>query len=77
MGGLLLVGSVLGLTGPDAVVAVAEPLVQGLDVGVLSEAGEGFSDIADAGSHRASVEVLAEEGIFGGHRVRAGEVLSS
>ena len=66
MGGLLLVGSVLGLTGPDAVVAVAEPLVQGLDVGVLSEAGEGFSDIADAGSHRASVEVLAEEGILEG-----------
>ena len=66
MGGVLLVGSVVGLPGPDAVVAGVGPLVQGLDVGVLSEAGEGFSDIADAGGHRSSVELLAEEGILEG-----------
>ena len=72
VGGLvgLLVG-VLGFAGPGPVVAVGEPLLDGGDV-LVSSNGEGFSDLADAGVHQASVEILAEEGIIDGTECAAG-----
>ena len=63
---LVVLGGMLGV-GVVGPVAAGEVIVPGSDGGwVFVEAGDGFSDIAEAGGHRANVETLAGRGILDG-----------
>ena len=69
---LVIVGGMLGVgvVGPVAASETIYPRVDG--EWVLVDAGGGFSDIADAGGHRANVETLAERGILEGTECASG-----
>ena len=61
---LVVLGGMVGVVGP---VAAGEVIYPDSDGGwVFVDAGDGFSDIADAGGHRANVETLAGRGILDG-----------
>ena len=61
---LVVLGGMVGVVGP---VAAGEIIIPDSDGGwVLVDAGDGFSDIAEAGGHRANVETLAGRGILDG-----------
>ena len=67
---LVIVGGMLGAVGPVAAAETIYPRVDG--EWVLDDAGGGFSDIADAGGHRANVETLSERGILVGTECASG-----
>ena len=63
---LVVLGGMLGV-GVVGPVAAGEVIVPDSDGGwVFVEAGDGFSDIAEAGGHRANVETLAGRGVLDG-----------
>lgn len=69
---VLVVALVAGMVGGIGGVPVAagEPLTPD---GVVLQAAEGFTDIADAGVHRANVETLANRGILEGTECAPGQ----
>ena len=68
---LVVLGGMVGVVGP---VAAGEIIYPDSDGGwVLVEAGDGFSDIAEAGGHRANVETLAGRGVLDGTECAPGQ----
>ena len=75
---LLIVGTLLPGLGPPALAREIGESLSGIgDGGAFFQATEQFSDLSEAGPHRASVEALAARGILEGTECAAGRFCPS